>query len=451
MVVGPTMAAAAFLDTAGIGAHWEYGDTVYGTHRAELVEVLAGSGLRLVRGYDPEVSERLAERGLRSTHVAGPEYGSPEETADLIARANRRLRVVDAVEGPNESDLFWTKHDRAFRGLRFPEGVLAYQRELYRAIKGRRDTAGTLVIGPSLGRTYLRDSGRPNPFPDGSLTEAVDLGNFHPYPFGGNSFSIPFRYGTIERYYWHGNFPSTNLDEFPYNFLVYAPPFRPKPMAASETGYHTGPEGVSEAVHARYIPRLFAEYARLGIRRTYLYELADLPTAGPVGGHFGLLRGDASPKPGFVALRSLLRLIGREAQEGAAPGPVVAPELVIEPRMPPGYDRTRFVHSLVLQAAPSRYLLLLWHEVANADTSSKPAREILVADGSAVIALPEALRASACYAYDPGWELRRQPLDPAASRVEVPLRDSIVVVALGPAPAMRQGAMTRRGRGVGSV
>ena len=439
VALGGAMTAAAFLDTVGVGAHWEYKDTVYGQRAEQLVGLLAGSGIRHVRGYEPGISERLAERGLKATLVVGPEVGVPERIADMVQFANRAGPVIDAVEGPNEGDLFWPKNGYRYQGKGFPEGVLAYQRDLYRAIKGRPRTAGVQVIGPSLGRTYDPGGGSHNPFAQGSLADAVDFGNFHPYPFGGNSFSPRFSYGGIRNYYWTGNFPSANLDEFPYNRLVYGPPFEPKPMAASETGYFTGRDGVSEAVHARYIPRLFAEYARLGVRRTYLYELADVDTPGTRGSkeaHFGLLRADGSPKPAFIALRSLLRLIGRGVARGFAPQ---APDIAIEPRMPPGYDRTGFVHSLALQTTATDHLLLLWHEVASADTATTPPREIAVPPGEATVVLPEGMRATALYAYGPDWELKRRPAEGAAVRIDMPLLDTVTVLAFARAPSAGAG------------
>ncbi len=430
---GRTMTAAAFLDSVGVGAHWEYKDTVYGSQTDRLVELLAGSGIRHVRGYEQGISERLAKRGVLAMLVAGPEVGMPEQIADRVQLTNRLQIVIDAVEGPNEGDLFWPKNNYRYRGKGFPDGVLAYQRDLYQAIKGRPSTARVLVIGPSLGQTYDPNGGSPNPFPNGSLAESVDCGNFHPYPFGGNSFSPRFAYGSVENYYWTGNFPSANLDEFPHNQLVYGPPFHPKPMAATETGYFTGREGVSEAVHARYIPRLFAEYARLGVRRTYLYELADVDTPytrGTKEAHFGLLRANASPKPAFTALGSLLRLVARMASGGTFES--IVPEIIIEPHMPPGYDRTDFVHSLALQTSMSEYLLLLWHEVASADTATTPPREIVVPRGTVAVVLPPAMWATAWYAYDEEWELQRHPVEGTADhrRVEVPLRDDVVALAL---------------------
>ncbi len=58
------------------------------------------------------------------------------------------------------------------------------------------------------------------------------------------------------------------MDEFPFAFDIYAPPFAPKPMA-TETGYSTFFDGPSEAAHAKYLPRLFCEYFRKGVQRTF--------------------------------------------------------------------------------------------------------------------------------------------------------------------------------------
>jgi hypothetical protein len=421
--VGPTATAHDFIDSIGISAHWEQKDGVYG-HAGALVAALIRLGIPHVRGFDPSISPLLARHGITAMLVAGPEVGDPARILAIVRRANAHSRVIDAVEGPNEADLFWPMHGYSYNGERFPTGVLAYQRDLYAP-----DQSGILLIGPSLGRTY--DSGaHPNPLPPGSLAQAVDLGNFHPYPFGGNSFSVPFAYGTIARYYWNGNFPSTNLDEFPYATEVYAPPFAPRPMAATETGYPTWRNGISEAVQAKYLPRLFAEYFRLGIRRTYLYELADNqpdPSGTTMEDHFGILRNDLTPKPAFEALRSLIALIAAGAQRTIVGAP---PVVTLTAALPPPYDRPAYVHSLLLRLSDTHSLLLVWHEVADADTSSSPPRMIAVPDGRIEITAAAPYRPDAWYAYGPDWSLQRHAAPEGNGPLSVPLQDRIVVISL---------------------
>ncbi len=111
------------------------------------------------------------------------------------------------------------------------QASIAFQKDLYQAIKGDPATAAITLVGPSLGKTYGYDNG--SPFGKGTLTASVDWGNFHPHP-GGNPFSLPFGYAGIEKYIWHGGQPTTNIDEFPYASDIYAPPFAPKPMTATE-------------------------------------------------------------------------------------------------------------------------------------------------------------------------------------------------------------------------
>ncbi len=440
---GPVASAHGFLDSVGIGAHWEQKASVYGARKDTLVREIMALGVRHVRGFDPNISPVLARHGITASMVTGPEFGDPAAILAIVRRANRAGMVIDAVEGPNEADLFWPMHGYRFAGEGFPAGVIAYQRALFAAIKGS-DQAHVVVIGPSLGKTYDPSGDAPNPLPRGSLADAVDLGNFHPYPFGGNSFSAPFAYDGIARYYWSGNIPSGNLDEFPYAWEVYAPPFAPRPMAATETGYPTWADGVSEDVQARYIPRLLAEYFRLGIHRTYLYELADDrpdPGGQTMDDHFGLLRNDGTRKPAFTALRSLLTLIdaaiaGPRMKGPRITGPRITPDaagsppvIALEARMPPGYDRASFVHSLVLRASEDHALLLVWHEIADADTASKPSRRIEVPDGGIDVTVAAPYVADAWYAYDGGWELQGRSV--AASRsLSVPLQDRIVVVSL---------------------
>ena len=78
-------------------------------------------------------------------------------------------------------------------------------------------------------------------------------------------------------YEWDGNAPSANFDVVPYFSNTLALPFAPKPMACTETGYCTGTAGgsVPQTVLAKYVPRLFCEYFRQGVPRTFWYDFVD--------------------------------------------------------------------------------------------------------------------------------------------------------------------------------
>lgn len=430
LTLQPAGTARAFQDSVGVSAHWDYRDTSYGRYRRRIAEAIVDLGARHLRGYDPELAPELAARGVLSLYTAGPEYGSPAAIGALVRKANADGRVLAAIEGPNEPDLFWRGPRYRWRGQGFPEGVIDYQRDLYAYFKAAPDLADLTIIGPSLGRTYDPAGGYPNPFPDGSLTDAVDWGNFHPYP-GGNPFSRSFSYGGIKRYYSSATFPSAALDEFPANFTTYAPPFAPKPMAATETGYSTFAGGSSEATQAKYVPRLFAEYFRLGIKRAYLYEIIDLrpdPGGKERDSHFGLLRADATPKPAYRALKSLLDLLG-EAQDGTPAAPLAAP-VELSFSLPEGYDRPQYVHALLLRRSRRDLVLLYWHEVASSSSATQPFTDIDVPTGRLSLTLPAGLRAVAWHRYANDGGLVSNAAEGRTPLPPLPLEDRLIAVVL---------------------
>ncbi|SNB75464.1 hypothetical protein SAMN07250955_11355 [Arboricoccus pini] len=430
LTLQPSGTARDFLDSVGVSAHWDYRDTSYGRYRQQIAQAIVDLGVRHLRGYDPEFAPELASRGVMSLLTAGPEYGSPATIATLVRKANAKAKVLAAIEGPNEPDLFWRGPRYRWHGQGFPEGVLSYQRDLYTYFKSAPDLADLTIIGPSLGRTYDPGGGYPNPFAAGSLTDAVDWGNFHPYP-GGNPFSPPFRYGGIARYYSSATFPSAALDEFPANFTTYAPPFAPKPMSATETGYSTFAGGSSEATQAKYMPRLVAEYFRLGIKRAYLYEIIDLrpdPGGQERDSHFGLLRADATPKPAYRALKGLLDLLD-DGQDGTPASSLPAP-VELSFSLPEGYDRPQYVHALLLRRSLQDLVLLYWHEVASSSSATKPFTDIEVPEGDLSLSLSPGLRAVAWHRYAADGTFVRHAVEGRTPLPSLPLEDRIVAVVL---------------------
>ncbi|CEK16184.1 hypothetical protein [Chthonomonas calidirosea] len=396
----PAQWSEAFLESIGVCTHWTYNDTPYGYAYDQVKRLLIDSGIRHIRdGFSERITD-LGQHGITTCLCVGPEASQKPDAmkvADIVQRIkaiNAQQPSIDAVEGPNEPDLFWPRFHISYKGegadrgtASIVKGVTAFMADLYFAVKSEPATAKLTVIGPSLGVTYDPGAGHPNPFPKASLTNYVDWGNFHPY-CGGNPFSFPFPYDTLEKYYWQGDFPSSKLDEFPYAFRTYAPPFAPKPMAATETGYSTDRAGPSEVVHAKYMPRLFCENFRLGIRRSYSYEFIDEfndPDGTNREAHFGLVRRDLTPKPAYYAVKNLITLL-RDKRPHAGFKPSTLPltihvSSVKDYREPisgqvTNYDRTQYVHHLLLQKSDGQFWILLWHEIADEDASVTPPRPI---------------------------------------------------------------------------
>ena len=72
-------------------------------------------------------------------------------------------------------------------------------------------------------------------------------------------------------------------------------------MVATETGYYTGSSqySISELAQAKYIPRVFAEYFRHSIAKTFIYEFLDEGADGEMEDSFGLVRADLTQKPAY--------------------------------------------------------------------------------------------------------------------------------------------------------
>lgn len=424
--------ASAFLDSVGVNTHWSYADTPYGYAYAEVRDLLVASSIRHMRAgvFEPQVVE-LYRLGVQSTVSFEPDYGT---IAAMVARVKELnaggKAAVAGVEGPNEPDLFWApRTTKTYRGLGFPDGPKQFLCDVFQAINADPATAPVPVIGLSSGTTYNPGAGRPNVYGPGSLADCVDYGNFHPYA-GGNPFNPGWSYGGVAKYYWQSNFPSVSLDEYPYNFEVHAAPFAPKPMMATETGYPTLADETPEDVQAIYVPRLFAENFRLGIRRTFLYELVDVdadPEHDDRDANFGLIRHDLSVKPAYTALQSLLdtvRSIDQRPEAGTVPAREV--QITVEPSGI--WTKTAYAHQILLRANDGSGVLLFWHEATAQDSSTTPYRRVVPDALPMRIEWSTPVGTATVYAYGADWKLRPGPPLSETSVLEVAAGERIGIV-----------------------
>jgi len=239
------------------------------------------------------------------------------------------------------------------------------------------------VVGFASGQTY--GGGPKNPVPPNSMEKTTDYGAFHPYPGSGNFATARFPYATVNWYYGNTIFPSVNLYPWPFAFDNYQPPFgTPKPMFATETGYSTRKQtdfttfnrDIGEDIHAKMIPRLYLEYFlsnlvrgfNNGVARTYLFNMRDVSDA-----PFGLLHEDYTPKPAFYAVSNLHQIL-KDTQGCDKFNPetldytisVSAVNNYLDPsnNITSNYDKTEFVHHLLLQKCNGDFFLTIWHETA---------------------------------------------------------------------------------------
>ncbi len=448
--------ADSFVDSICVNTHLGYDDTPYVSQYNTVKQKLVELGVRHIRdgdtkGFVIDRFKELAAAGIKTTYIMNPTAGVAPNSSYWVKGDYYQINdfiknrvgtnVIDAVEVGNEIDLnyndyYWSNNDNARlnddpnSSLYWVSYIRSLTKDTWDAIKSDPATAGIKVIGPSLGRTY--DYGNKSPL--GDLSNVVDWGNFHPYPFGGNPFNYPFAYDTLAKYYSDGNFPSVNMDESPYAFDVYASPFGSKPMAATETGYYTTSayKGISEKVHGKYMPRLFLEYFRKGVARTCSYEfLNEWNQSDNSEANYGLLRNDMSAKPAYTALKNLIVRLGDSATNAKTFTPT-ALDYTLTVTPPNDYNRTQYVHSLLLQKATGVFYLVLWHEISNNDITTTPTRTIDPPAMPTKVTLNTPIRSAMHSIWDDAGNRTEKSIAISNKTISVNVTDKVTILKLTP-------------------
>jgi len=400
----PTQArpADSFVDSIGVNVHMTYLDTAY-RDRPRLVDKLASAGIRHVRDglvrdteYAYTTFNQLADRGIRTTFIMGDPSQQTGTLDQLVAVLKSKiLRTAAAVEGPNEYH-----HGRT---PPWYEEVRSHQRRLFAAVKNDAALSHLPVLAPS-GITWqdYRDLG--------DLRDVLDFGNKHPYP-GGEP-------------------PEGNLGS---ELSVAATVSGNKAVQATESGYHnalattSGHRPTSEEATATYLPRMYLEYFRRGIPRTFAYELIDeWPDAEKKNSesNFGLLRNDYSEKPAFRNLRNLIALLSDRGGSHS-----LEPLNLSSEGAPPD------LRKLVLQKRDGSYYVVLWRTVRVWDPV---ARKALTPDTrTATVSVPGATSDTGdAEVFSPSRSSERIATAPLAGGVRVSLSADPIVVRLPAAAAV---------------
>lgn len=288
------LSAEALVDSVGVVVHFNYVGTAY-ENQPEVLSRLRELGVRNIRDAMPSRGEPLEaglraarQQGIRATLATGDPGRDPASAvADSIAVMGDDIA---AFEGPNELD---NTGDPAW-----PATLRSFMPALEAAV---RDQAPDVpVIGPS----FINPASRSQIPPD-----LPGMINGHPYPGGKPPEPV---LGEALRELGRGAVK--------------------RGVVFTETGYHNALAAnsdhppVTEAVAAVYLPRLLVTAFGAGVRRTFIYQLADEvpdPGLGDPAQHFGLLRDDLSPKPAFTAVQTLiaaLRASPGERSGGGLPG-----------------------------------------------------------------------------------------------------------------------------------
>ena len=380
-----------FVESVGVNTHLDFGNTPYVTQFDQVKTLLLAAGFRYIRvsrvrqsfthpdggttyALDPLV-ESMVEAGVRLNFLADLNSGAPEDVRDMVKGFNaQHPGAIASVEGPNEPDGFWARlYPSGYQGQGFPAGAIQFQKDLYATLKADPETKDLDVFGIALGLAGNPPCTNSNPLGNsGELAGSVDYANFHPYP-GGNPWHPDITYDFTDNYYHMVLLPTSMLDPTPAPGLtdhddvvcMGKKPYGAKPFVATETGVALFDGGVPEKHLAALMPRILLENFRLGIHRSFLYELVDTDVA---DGAYGLLHADLTPKPSYPAIQLLLHTL-------ADPGPTFTPGsldymLEVSPVTVPGsgvgltFDKLSYVHHLLFQKRDGTFELLLWHEIA---------------------------------------------------------------------------------------
>jgi hypothetical protein len=352
--------ARGFVDTIGVNTHLYYSDTIYNDF-SMVKQRLGELGVRHVRDqFDPDRRQyffdrvnNLAAAGIRSTLIAC-RFSNATDWDYFAREAKEKVRgSLDAVEGVNEPELQQGgQHDDGewwndARGCNY---------WLNRYLKD--DTYGPPlnipVYGPSAtGTSFKKLSNLFDP-------PLADGGNMHPYP-GARPPSGPDYYPFAR-----------NIAEIrDWNFGG-----RQVPVVATETGYHDaincsgcGHYPISQRGEAIYLPRLFMEYARAGVQRTFTYELVDRPNPerDDPEKNFGLFESDWSYKPVAHALKNTIGFLDSPSVSSRTP----LDYTLSNTGDPDGSGTGGAVKDSLFQKADGSWWLALWQDSKVWDVESR--------------------------------------------------------------------------------
>ncbi|MCH4546596.1 calcium-binding protein [Rhizobium changzhiense] len=315
----------------GIDTHIDYTDGKY-SNGEEVVKALDYLGLDTVRDHAPNsASDPNGQTHLGDAAEAGVQFVfSAQREVDPATVAQRLHDFVQAhpgsvvgIEGPNEVNN-WPV---SYHGLSGQAAALAYQKDLSAAVNADPLLKNIPVLG----------------FTGYTVASASDYTTIHTYAKDGD-----------QPYSWLSREAGVQRAADPG-----------KPLAITETGYHTsltadtngGWEGVSEATQAKLLLNTLMDGAALGSKQTFIYELLDAysdPQGANQEKHFGLFRLDYSAKPAATAIHNLTTIL---EDNGATKASFSAGTLNYSIDGLPSSAR-----SLLTEKSDGSYQIIIWNE-----------------------------------------------------------------------------------------
>ena len=351
--------ADSFVESIGVNTHWLNGD-VYTRNYTELKGKMGESGIRYLRdGTFPATYTRANDLyssfGIKTNILIGrgssglpPPLDPSKIDAELNEIKTLALVATVSLEGPNEYDVSHGPDPD------WVQTIKNYSSALYMKAKADPMLRHFPVIGPSLTSEKAYEA-------VGDWDQYIEYANIHLYQ--GNRYP-----GTNG---W-GDDGQGSITWYLNSLARHQSPFG-KPIQATEGGYHNIYQnyGLSEEAEGKYAGRMFAEFFRRGIVRTYWYELIDEAQPGPEGA-FGLLRNNVTEKPAFRAVKNLISIFNDK-------GPDFQPDSLNHV-----FDGSvENIREILFQKRDGDFYLMVWLEVSSWDAQNStdlypPPQEVLL-------------------------------------------------------------------------
>jgi len=378
-----------FTDSVGVNVHLAYGNTVYASQFPQIMTSMINLGVKHYRDgltqYAPsfqyENAELLGKAGIKADWLM-----DFNNSASIINSAYANAPDATAeFEGPNEDD--------AEAG----PPLLAFMQLLHNTVRGNPATAAMPIIAPSFSQVSSFAT-------QGNLSSLVNFGNMHDYFQQRNPETAP--YGGS--FYNCGGYGSMQFDICLAQMVGVD-----EPVVATETGYESG-IGLSDAIIGRYEPRILFESLRLGVVRTFLYELIDDPS-----GNYGLLTGSFSPRPAYNAIQNVLSLL--KDATFAQPGKL---DYTLS-------GQTQNVHHLLLQKSDGTFYFAIWLAVQDADPDN-PSTAYDVAPQNVTLSANTPIGAATTYVLDDSGNMTSSSTQISNQSLSISVTDRITLASLSP-------------------
>lgn len=383
-----TRTSQSFIDSLGVAAHLSAKDYPEAETLWHKMQYLGISHVRTnsavtdkPTGKGAQTAALLGKNGVK-LHFTTPKPKSKQPTESDVKKAiDSRLdyivrndlgRYTESIETFNEYDNAGVKN--------WPTVLAQANRYLY----DKRGRIGdhVKVLGPALIGYSLRDTTtRYRSVAGDRLSESLDYGNIHSYYSGNTPESAREDAASDSGRQFNikpDGKPATDLDAR-LNYYAWNIS-KDKPMIVTEMGYHNADGkkgGVPETVAGTYVPRAYLENFRIGVARSYVYELMNEKSVkDDKEQQFGLFKSDGSAKPAATAIHNMTKLLSG--------GDVTS----VKPLAVSFGGNTAGLHSVVLQKHENEYWLALWRDQSVYDIKS--GKVLTPSPASVSVALPSA-------------------------------------------------------------